>query len=437
MSALEMVGAFESTYMPHHDRDVMETTGHDRRWREDLELLHALGIEKLRYPIRWHRVEEQAGTYNWDHTDAVLSVLHDAGWRVIVDLVHHTSYPRWLEKGFVDPRFPDAYLRYVDAFFARYPWVAEYTLFNEPFSTLFLCGHERIWPPYLDGVAGFMRLCRNTLPAISDAARHAHALVPHAKHVWVDSCEHHNGWDVWGRRYARLANDRRFFVLDALRGLLHDDTSRPFVREAIAHGGAPLLDLEPAPVDILGLDYYAHCQWSFGNGMGVVPTPSPIPLADQIREYAQRYRLPCMLSETNLRGTPSDRATWFKYVLEQCEEAVASGIDLRSVCWFPTIDSADWDSLLWRCEGNIDPVGVYSLDDRLERQTTSMTRSYAAAARGAPAADLPAFRLQNPAKRWLDGYASQMDHWTWEDPPADEWAGESDDYDIELVARHA
>ena len=58
----DIIGGFESTYLPAHDTDVMETTRHDTRWRDDFELLRGMGVRRLRYPVRWHRVEAAAGT---------------------------------------------------------------------------------------------------------------------------------------------------------------------------------------------------------------------------------------------------------------------------------------------------------------------------------------------------------------------------------------
>jgi hypothetical protein len=175
--------------------------------------------------------------------------------------------------------------------------------------------------------------------------------------------------------------------------------------------------LPSGQIDVLGLDYYAHCQWNFGGGGGSAPTPRPLPLAEQILQYWQSYRFPCILTETNIRGYTSDRATWFKYVMEQCETAAARGVPLEGVCWFPFIDSTDWDSLLFRCEGHIDPVGVYWLDEELARRSSVMSQSYALAAAGAPAAALPAYELAEPVATWLKGYLPQMAHWTWNHRP--------------------
>jgi beta-glucosidase/6-phospho-beta-glucosidase/beta-galactosidase len=307
----------------------------------------------------------------------------------------------------------------------RYPWIEEYTLFNEPFSTLFLCGHEGIWPPNGRGMESFTKLLVNVLPPIGDAGRLARSLLPNARHMYVDSCERHTGEGKSGMRYAAYANDRRFFVLDALLGRIDEDgaNERPFVRDVIAHGGRALLDLSPTPVDVVGLDYYAHCQWHFGPTAGTAPSPCPPALSELIGEYAQRYDRPVWLGETNLRGYPSDRATWLKYTLEQCEQAVAGGVDLQGFCWFPFIDSCDWDSLLQRSDGNIDPVGVFSVDANGHRQPSTMSVSYARAAHGMRAAQLPAYEFEEPVASWLAGWLPQMSHWEWERAPRAEIRG--------------
>src|SRR4051794_24805619 len=102
---MRLVGAFESTFQPHHDVDVLESTGHVDRFHADLELLSELGISRVRYPIRWHRIEPTPGRFDWSDTDRVLDELGELGFEPIVDLVHHTSYPAWLRLGFADPEF--------------------------------------------------------------------------------------------------------------------------------------------------------------------------------------------------------------------------------------------------------------------------------------------------------------------------------------------
>ena len=417
---LEFIGAFESTYQPAFDVDILESTGHVERWREDLELLAGCGVRRLRYPIRWHRIEQSPGVYDWRFTDDVLGHMAERGFRPIVDLLHHTSYPAWLS-GFTDPRFGPAFVDYVEAFARRYPEIGEYTLVNEPFTTVFLCGHEGLWAPHLTGMEGFLAVLRALLPATLAADEAYRAAAPGARHVWVDVAERHT-WEGPGdaaARAAALANDRRFFLLDAYLGLPLD-ARRPFVRQLLEAGGEDLLRLPPGRIDVLGLDYYAHNQWHYKPGGAVRSSPVAAPLSKLILEYWNRYRVPCILGETNIRGFPSDRATWLKYTLEQCEMARDAGVPLEGYCWFPFIDSADWASELLRCDRQIDPVGVYWLDEDLERRPSSMSRAYAAAAAGTPAAELPAYELQDPVNTWLAGWMPHMSHWTWVAPPTDE-----------------
>jgi beta-glucosidase/6-phospho-beta-glucosidase/beta-galactosidase len=419
VGARPFVGAFESTYLPGHGVDVAETTGHDAVWRADVDSVLDAGVKTLRYPLRWHRIESDPGRFVWDEADAVLGHLRERGAHVVVDLVHHTSCPEWLDDGFRDRRFAGAFLRYAEAVAARYPWLPSYTLFNEPFATLFLAGAEALWPPYDRGTEGFVRLLTSVLPAVSGASRCWAELLPEAEHVWIDTCEHHRGTPGEPERYAALANDRRHVVLDLV--LHHDlDPERPFLRRLLDAGGEALLELDAVRVDRLGLDYYCHSEWFYDEQGSRSPSPYPLGFAALAEQYGDRYGLPMLLAETNLRGLPTDRASWLRHTLEQYELAVARGVDLSGYCWFPSVDSCDWDSLLARPAGRVDPVGVVSLGADGRRQETAFTRVWMAAAAGAPVASLPAYRFQPPCDAQLAGLLAHMDHWPWQDPPADE-----------------
>lgn len=415
---IEFVGAFESCYMPQHDVDIFETSGHTERWADDMMLLRASGVTRLRYPIRWHRIEEQPGVYNWAETDEVLEFLQTEGFSPIFDLLHHMSYPRWLTRGFGDSRLGGAYLRFCEAFALRYPWVTDYTLLNEPFTTIFMCGHQGIWPPHGLGLQSFIDMCRNVLPPLADAMRMFKDLLPAASHLYVEPCEGHTASVPEAEPAAALRNDRRFFILDLLQGV-EMDTARPFVAEVIAAGGEDLLGIEGAEIDVLGLDYYAHMEWSFSDEDGICPSPEPQGLTALIMQYWERYGIPMILGETNIRGFPSDRASWLKYTLEACENARTAGASMEGYCWFPFIDSLDWDSLLARADRHIDPVGVYWLDENLTRHDSVMAESYRMAAGGAPASELPAYRFLPPCDEWVAGLLPQMAHWEWQDPVSD------------------
>jgi beta-glucosidase/6-phospho-beta-glucosidase/beta-galactosidase len=416
---IPFIGAFESTYQPAHDRDVLETTQHVERWRDDLMLLATCQVRQVRYPLRWHRIEPEPGRFDWTHTDHVLGFMHDHGFEPIVDLLHHTSYPLWLGD-FSSPAFEVRFLRFVEAVAERYPWLPAYTVCNEPFTTFLLCGQVGVWPPHWRGLEGFISLARNVFPAVTRASRTLRDLLPAAEHLHVEASERHTWSTPAGEEFAHMTNDRRFLLTDLLVGR-SIDPDRPFVQELVAAGGEDLLTVEPGHVDLLGLDYYAHNQWEWsGAGEGTTMASAPVSLADLVTEYWDRYGIPCVLGETNIRGFASDRATWLKWTLEQCEIAREAGADVRGYCWFPFIDSADWGSLLAECVGAIDPVGVFWLDKNLDRRPSSMSVSYTLAATGTPASLLPAYRLRPPVSTWLQGWLSHMSTWEWRAPFVDE-----------------
>ena len=412
---IPFVAGFESTYLPLHDSDITETTGHDRRWAQDLSELQGY-VHHVRYPIRWHRVEAERGRYDWSTTDATMAHLQAVGLSPIVDLLHHTSYPAWLDDGLRDRRFGPAFVRFTTAVAERYPWLEAYTLFNEPFSTLQFAGHEGLWPPYDTGLAGMARLVTNVLPAVSEAAAIWRQLRPTAQHVWVDTCENHAGPPGTADHHMAMANDRRHAVLDLALG--HDlDLTRPYLGPLVRAGAEAVLSAPPLQIDVLGLDYYPAHEWWYDDTGARAPSPHPVGFAALAQQYADRYDVDLMLTETNVRGLPSDRVSWLRYILEQYETAVARGVPLRGLCWYPHIDSADWDSLLARAAGRVDPVGVVSAAGG-RRQDTLFTAAWRAAARGAGSAGLPAYRFQPPVVDDLAGYLPQMAHWNWVDPPA-------------------
>ena len=435
-SAIPFVGAFESTYQPVHDRDVMETTQHTQRWREDLMLLHSCNVRQLRYPLRWHRIEPEPGRFDWSRSDEVLGFMRDIGVEPIIDLLHHTSYPLWLgDLG--SPGFEPAFLRFVEAVGKRYPWLPAYTVCNEPFTTLLLCGQLAVWPPHGRGLPDFVRLATNVMPAVNRASLALKDMLDNPKHVHAEVCERHTWSSSAGEEFAYMTNDRRFLMTDLLVG--HEvDPGRPFVQDLLAAGGEDLLMVEPGTVDVLGLDYYVHNQWEWSaEGKGTTVPLSPMPLSELIIEYWDRYKLPCILGETNIRGYASDRASWLKYTLEECERAQGRGVALQGYCWFPFIDSADWGSLLANSVGEIDPVGVYWLDDQMDRRPSSMSVSYAMAAGGIPAAELPAYRFRRPVSDWLTGWTPQLSTWQWRDPPRDEVCSSKHDPDDRVELRAA
>lgn len=427
---MEFLTGFESTYLPLHDVDVLTLTRHDERWHDDLRLVRDAGIRRLRYPVPWHRIERTRGAYDWRWTDTVLTGLRDLDLAPIADLVHHTSFPRWLVDGFLNPDFPTVYADFCAAFATRYPWVREFTVFNEPLATTLLCTQLGAWYPARRDDTAFPRMAINVARAICVATAAIQRVQPAARFIHVDTAEHHAALDATSEGFVRFVNQRRFLLHDLVLGRV--DATHPLYgllreRAGFDERDAAWFAAHAARIDVLGLDYYPHCEYQFHRDGSVCPSQMLRGFAAIARQYATRYGLPLMLTETNIRGYVTDRISWLKYMVEQCEALMAEGISVEGFTWFPFIDSTDWDSLLAAPRGHIDPVGLYRLDEpRLTRQASELTALYQALARDQfTAADLPAYRLLTPVSEWLAGFAPQWAHWAWRQPKLDDlppWA---------------
>jgi len=421
------LGGFESTKIHGSGTDILETTGHLERWREDLDMLRAAGIDNLRYSAPWHRIESSPGNFDFSWMDKPMAHMREQGMKPVIDLVHHTSFPDWLENGFASPELPELLSRFAECFASRYEWVDSYTVFNEPLATTLLCSFTGAWYPHHCTDRTFVRMGHNVARAIAAATSALRQIRPDFTYVYVDTCERHTALDAESQAQADYANHRRFWVLDLIQGGIA--AGHPFV-PYLTDNGITLDDLlrfsdRPVRVDILGLDYYAHSEmewcWNRYCSRAAIRLPHscPVGFAHVAAEYRERYGLPLMLTETNLRGYVTDRITWLRFMHEQCESLVCAGADFRGFCWYPSIDSTDWGNLCTRPTKAVDPQGIWYLDDsRTTRHTSELSKWYSKLASGAATSrDLPAYNFRPPLDRQLSGYAKLMSHWNnWQLP---------------------
>ena len=82
-------------------------------------------------------------------------------------------------------------------------------------------------------------------------------------------------------------------------------------------------------------------------------------------DFYARYRLPFMLSETNIAGTLAPG--WLAEVWNDALELKDRGLPIRGFCWYGFIDHVDWDSALTRDRGTVNNCGLVGLDRRPHR----------------------------------------------------------------------
>lgn len=131
-----------------HDASGEIACDHYHRWREDIALMQALGLQAYRFSIAWPRIFPQGrGALNpvgLDFYDRLVDGLLGAGIRPFVTL-YHWDLPQALQDqgGWPARATAEAFVAYADAVSRRLgDRVKDWITFNEPATSAFI-GHER------------------------------------------------------------------------------------------------------------------------------------------------------------------------------------------------------------------------------------------------------------------------------------------------------
>ena len=103
------------TYFKEKSGDACDSWN---RWREDLALIKAAGLNSYRFSVEWARIEQEAGEFSQatlDYYYRLCVACLEAGIEPVVTLHHFTS-PRWVAAmgGWEDLRVADRFVRYAE-----------------------------------------------------------------------------------------------------------------------------------------------------------------------------------------------------------------------------------------------------------------------------------------------------------------------------------
>jgi hypothetical protein len=102
------------------------------RLRDRLDTFDALGVDVVRFTLRWNELEPAQGRFNWRRTDQVLRGLQTRGIQPVVTLV---GVPGWANGGRPPQFAPSSGKEFADfasAAAQRYPFVRYWVIWNEP-----------------------------------------------------------------------------------------------------------------------------------------------------------------------------------------------------------------------------------------------------------------------------------------------------------------
>ncbi len=359
--------------------DELAASGHLARQDADLGDVAGLGVRVWRYGMPWRLVETAPGEYDWTLWDRAFAACDRAGLAPIVDLCHFglpDHYP-----GFADPVWVEGFVRYADAFLARYPEPRWFTPVNEPFVTALMSARLGVWNDRRATLEDFaIALAHVTLANLEAIAR-----VRSDRDGWWVGAE---GFDCQVARdpaYAEAAVERRALVHAVwdlhfglpLRGGIVDAFERvpAPVRERIA-----VLGLERGAEHVVGgHDFYPLSVTVHGCD-GV-----PLSIAERIdayeaeaRAWHARYGASFWVAETSNLGLPVERQEeWLEALVDRLDAMRAAGLPVRGLCWYSRGDQYDWDTALTQPVGQVTTVGLFDA----ERRARPVAEAYARLAR--------------------------------------------------------
>jgi beta-glucosidase/6-phospho-beta-glucosidase/beta-galactosidase len=349
-------GGIEDTFVPQtrpsqRPLDEYELMGHYEHWREDLSLTRDLGLKAVRWGVPWYKVEPEKGKFDWSWTDRVIPfMVEELKILPVIDLMHY-GCPFWLKREFANKDYAEYVSRYAVAFAVRYKHLIKwYTPLNEPIINALMCGMRGLWPPYLKGDTGYIRLMLQLAKGIMRTVKAIKEIDPESVMVHVEA----TGLTRTVRKdLASLAEEeeyRGYLCYDLISGRLNHD-HRLFswlVRNGAHPDALDELTLNKIEIDVLGLNFYP--QWStkqlFIDDRGKLAfreiEPEGDGFAELIRKYHDRYQAPVMITETSAVGSDEVRERWLESSVSMIKTLRGEGVPVIGYTWFPLFTMIDW-----------------------------------------------------------------------------------------------
>jgi beta-glucosidase len=349
-------GGIEDTFVPqtragHRALDEYQLIGHYEHWREDLDLARDLGMRALRWGVPWYRVEPHPGEFDWHWVDQVLDYLvNELKITPIIDLMHY-GCPFWLHKEFANPHYPELVARYAAEFAKQYKGLIRwYTPLNEPVINALMCGLRGLWPPYLRGDRGYLRLMMQLAKGIVNTVEAIKAVDPNSLMVHVEA----TGLTRSAREdlavLAKEEQHRGYICYDLITGrVTHEHPLFPW----LVRNGIPIVDIEKLTerkigLDVVGLNFYP--QWStkqlFIDKKGRLAyrnvEQDGAGFASLIEDYYRRYNAPVMITETSAVGPEAVRSRWLETSVTAIKNLRGNGVPVLGYTWFPLFTMIDW-----------------------------------------------------------------------------------------------
>jgi beta-glucosidase len=366
--------------------DEYELTHHYELWREDIDLIAALGVRYARYGIPWYRVEPSPGRFDFCWTDEVFERMLDNGVHPIVDLVHYGT-PTWLTGGFGNADYPKRVADYAGAIAERYKGrIYWYTPLNEPRITAHYCGRLGWWPPYGRGWKGFLDVMTSVSKGIALTQQVLREVDPEIVCAHVDATDFYRSSGPETETTARHRQGLVFLALDLVMGRV--DSNHPLLdwilKFGVAEGDLQWFSENRIQPDVIGLNLYPMFTNKVVTGSRIKMSYGKGELVYELgKMYFERYGRPIFISETAAVGRR--RQAWMDDSFASVRRLRAEGIPMVGYTWWPLFALVAWAYREKDLAFNryLLQMGLWDLamreDGKLARVPTALVDSYSAA----------------------------------------------------------
>ncbi|MDP9085685.1 MAG: family 1 glycosylhydrolase [Pseudomonadota bacterium] len=344
--------------------DQMTASDHYNRWKDDFDCVQQIGINFLRYGPPLHRTWLAPGRYDWEFADITLADLKRRDITPIIDLCHF-GVPDWIGN-FQNGDFPALFATYAAAFAERYPWVQLYTPVNEMFICAVFSAKYGWWNEQMTTDRSFVTALKHIVKANVLAMTEILKRRSDAIFIQSESSEYFHADSPAAIGMAEVMNARRFLSLDLNYGRRVDSE----MYEYLLDNGLTrdeyhfFLDNRLKQHCILGNDYYMTNEHRVFADGHTEASGEVFGYSEITRQYHNRYRVPIMHTETNLREGPTgqEAVQWLWKEWANVLRLRNVGIPTVGFTWYSLTDQVDWDTALREQNGNVNPLGLFDLD---------------------------------------------------------------------------
>jgi len=326
----------------------------------DFELTLEMGIEFLRYGPPYYKTHLGPNKYDWEFSDLTFTALREMGITPIVDLCHF-GVPDWIG-GFANPDFPHQFANYARAFALRFPHIQYYTPVNEIYVAALFSGQLGWWNDRLKGDRNFVTVLKNLCRANVMAMQAILEVRADTTFIQSESTEYFHAENPDVLTQTHFLNEKRFLSLDLTYGYPVSATMYEYLldngmtREEYHWFGTSDIKAQC----VMGNDYYETNEHLVCRDGSIAPSGDVLGYYVVTKQYFDRYRLPVMHTETNIREPLA--VDWLKRQWANAHRLKQDGVPLIGFTWYSLIDQVDWDTALREDNGRVNPLGLYDLN---------------------------------------------------------------------------